>query len=83
MKEGVSRDEVDDEVLAPLLGYMCTVRNLHDAEQHLRRGERDCARRGAHLVEAYVRTYQTDLRTAVLALFHAKCMGAHTSAGGS
>lgn len=84
MKEGAAlAAEVDDEVLAPLLGYMCTVRSLADAEQHLRRGERDCARRGAHLVEAYVRTYQTDLRTAMLALFHAKCVGAHTSAGGS
>lgn len=82
MNEG--RDWVD-ETMVPLLAYMCTIRSLKDAEQRLKRAERDCARRGAHLVEGYLRAEQSDLRTAVLALFHAKCLAnpSSTSSGHS
>jgi hypothetical protein len=73
----------EDEVLIHLLSYMCTHRSLRYWENKLSAAIRDCARRGAHLIEAYIREYHSDLKGAVLALFHSKCIAYHASSAKS
>lgn len=69
--------EWTDESLVPLISYMCTKRAVATTEARIKSAEHDCARRGAHLVEGFIREEQCDLKTAILSLFHNKCIAHH------
>ena len=71
------QEGLNDDVMVPLLGYMCTVRALHQTEATAKGLERDCANHGAHLVESRICSDQCDLKTTFISLFHSKCLENH------
>lgn len=70
MKEGQSADES----LPDLVAYMCTVSDLAKADLKLHRVHRDCERRGAHMIEGFMRCNENATMTyAVFMVFHSEC----------